>query len=128
LLLADQIKEAILVHASNCSPDECCGLLAMDSSESIRFAYPLTNINPSPVSYTVDPDEHFHAMRHAEAQGWEIAGVFHSHPSGPATPSVIDVTSALEPDWVYLVAASNEIRGFRIQGSQVTEVALSPKR
>jgi proteasome lid subunit RPN8/RPN11 len=128
VLLADQIKEAILVHASNCAPDECCGLLAMDPEGAIRFAYPLTNADPSPVSYTVDPDEHFHALRHAESRGWEIAGVFHSHPKGPPAPSVMDVQRALEPDWVYLIAAEDDVRGFWISDGEVAEVGLvSPK-
>jgi proteasome lid subunit RPN8/RPN11 len=125
LFLADQIRQAILAHASNSAPDECCGLIAADTEGTIRFAYPLTNADPSPVSYTIDPDEHFHALRHAESLGWSIAGVFHSHPRGPATPSMVDVQSALEPDWVYLVATPGEIRAFRISGGRVEEVPLT---
>jgi proteasome lid subunit RPN8/RPN11 len=128
LILADQIKEAILVHAFNCAPDECCGLLAMDPERTIRFAYPLTNADPSPVSYTVDPDEHFHALRHAESLGWEIGGVFHSHPGGPPAPSMIDVQSALEPDWVYLIAAGDDVRGFAIREGRVVEIGLISPR
>ncbi len=124
LSLDDQIRQAILVHADNCAPNECCGLLAADESGRIRFAYPLTNVDPSPVSYTIDPDEHFQAIRHAESRGWEIAGAFHSHPRGPATPSVVDVAGALEPDWAYLVAAPDEIRCFRIRDREVEEVGL----
>ena len=97
----------------------------MDDEGRLRFAYPLTNADPSPVSYTIDPDEHFRAMRHAESMGWEIAGVFHSHPGGTAMPSMIDVQSALEPDWLYLVAAPGEIRGFRIRAGAIEEIELS---
>ena len=38
--------------------------------------------------------------------------MFHSHPGGTAMPSMIDVQSALEPEWMYLIAAPGEIRGF----------------
>jgi proteasome lid subunit RPN8/RPN11 len=124
LRLAEQIRRAILTHADNCAPDECCGLLAADDEGRIAFAYPLTNAAPSPVSYTVDPDEHFHALRHAESRGWVIAGVFHSHPRGPATPSVIDVQTALEPEWVYVIAVTDEVRGFRIREGTVEEIEL----
>lgn len=129
--LADQIRQAILTHADNCAPDECCGLLAADTEGRITFAYPLTNVDPSPVSYTVDPDEHFAALSHAESRGWEIAGAFHSHPGGSATPSMIDVQTALEPDWLYLIAAPAGIRGFRIAAGKVEELAIewvSPRR
>ena len=124
LRLPEQIRLAILAHAENCIPDECCGLLATDGEGRFRFAYPLSNADPSPVSYTIDPDEHFQAMRHAESMGWEIAGVFHSHPGGTAMPSMIDVQSALEPEWMYLIAAPGEIRGFYIRNGGVEEIAL----
>ena len=122
--LADQIRQAILTHADNCAPNECCGLLAADPDGHITFAYPLTNVDPSPVSYTVDPDEHFAALGHAESRGWEIAGAFHSHPGGTAMPSMIDVQTALEPDWVYVIAAPGEIRGFTIRAGTIEEVGL----
>jgi proteasome lid subunit RPN8/RPN11 len=124
LLLADQIRQAILAHAANCAPDECCGLLASDGDGRVRFAYPLTNADPSPVSYTVEPVEHFHATRHAESLGWEISGVFHSHPRGPGEPSPVDVSSALDPTWCYLVAWNDSIRGFRIVDGKVEELRL----
>ena len=123
--LPDQVRRAILAHADNCAPDECCGLLATDAEGGVRFAYPLTNADPSPLSYTVDPDEHFHALRHAESRGWEIAGVFHSHPQGPAMPSMVDVQAALEPDWMYLIAVPGEIRGFWIRAGVIEELSLA---
>ncbi|MGH8950266.1 MAG: Mov34/MPN/PAD-1 family protein [Acidimicrobiia bacterium] len=123
--LPDQVRWAILAHADNCAPDECCGLLATDADGRIRFAYPLTNADPSPVSYTVDPDEHFHALLHAESRGWELGGVFHSHPQGPAMPSMTDVEASLEPDWMYLIAAPGEIRGFWIKAGVIEEMSLA---
>jgi proteasome lid subunit RPN8/RPN11 len=122
--IPDQARQAIFAHAANWAPDECCGLVAMDDGGRVVFVYPLTNADPSPVSYTVDPDEHFSALRHAESRGWEIAGVFHSHPRGPAAPSMVDVQAALDPDWVYLVVAPEELRGFRIRSGAITELVL----
>ena len=124
LHLPDQIRTAILVHAANCAPDECCGLIASDSDGRVRFAYPLTNVNPSPVTYTIDPDEHFAALDHAESLEWTLAGVFHSHPDGPSEPSVIDLQSALDPEWVYLIAGSDGVRGFRIRDKSISEIGL----
>jgi len=115
--------QAILTHADNCFPDECCGLIATYEG-SIRFAYPLTNANPSPLGFTVDPNEHFGAMRHAEGQGWEISGVFHSHPSGTASPSDTDVAMAWDPDWVHLIVGDGQLSAFRIRGGAVEEIGL----
>ena len=122
--LPDQIRRAILVHADNCAPNECCGLLASDE-RGLRFAYPLTNTDPSPVSYTVDPDEHFAALNHAESMGWWLSGSFHSHPDSAATPSMVDVQSALEPGWVYVIVSPDEVRAFRIVDNKTSEIALT---
>ena len=124
LLVPKPIRQAILAHAVNSLPDECCGLIATDSTGAVRFAYPLTNANASPMSFTVDPHEHFGAMRHAESQGWEITGVFHSHPAGEAMPSVTDVAMAWDPDWVHLIVGSDEIAAFRIRGGEIEPVGL----
>ena len=113
-----------MAHAEACAPDECCGLIASDSDARIRFAYPLTNARPSSTSYTVDPDEHFQAFRHAENMGWSLSGVFHSHPHGAAVPSDVDVRNALEPEWLYLITDLEQLRGFRIRDGEVTELEL----
>jgi proteasome lid subunit RPN8/RPN11 len=122
--LPDQIRQSVLAHADNCAPDECCGLLAVDAVGNFRFAYPLTNAHPSAVSYTIDPDEHFQALRHAESMGWEIGAAFHSHPGGTAMPSMIDVQTALEPEWMYLIVSPDEIKGFWIRDGVVEELVL----
>ena len=124
LHLPDDVRKAIVAHAENCDPNECCGLIASDESGQIRFAYPLTNCDPSPVKYTVDPAEHFGALQHAERQGWVLSGAFHSHPKGPATPSVIDVQRALEPDWIYLIIGDGKLRAFQIKDRSISEIIL----
>ncbi len=120
--LPEQGRRAILAHAEMCSPDECCGLLATDDAGRVRFVYPLTNVNPSPVTFTIDPDEHFQAMRHAESNGWLIGGVFHSHPTGGATPSMIDVRSSPDPQWLYVVTDLVDVRLFRIERNSFSEL------
>ena len=74
----------------------------MDGDRVVKV-YPTTNADASPSSYTIPPQEHFDALTDAESHGWQIGGVFHSHPHGPARMSSTDVAKALEPDWVYLV-------------------------
>ena len=125
MYLPDQAREAISRHEENCLPNEACGLVALDGEGELRFVYPLTNANPSPTSYTVDPDEHFGALRHAEANGWVIGGAFHSHPETDPFPSFADVGAALEPEWVYLISSGEVLRGFRITRGVVTEVPLA---
>lgn len=83
-------------------PNEGCGLLAVDGDRVVAV-YPTANADQSPTSYTIPPQEHHDALVDAESRGWELGGVFHSHPIGPAEMSSVDREKALEPDWVYVV-------------------------
>lgn len=89
-------------HCLDGLPNEACGLLALDG-DGVVEVYPTGNLDGSPVSYTVPPQEHFEALNDAEARGWRLAGAFHSHPTGPPRMSATDLEKALEIDWVYVV-------------------------
>lgn len=100
--LPDHLRSQILEHCVAELPNEGCGLLAV-SNGVVTKVYPTSNQDVSPISYTIPPQEHYDALVDAESQGWEIGGVFHSHPRGPAKMSATDVSRALEPDWIYVV-------------------------
>ena len=124
--IPDQIREAMIAHARFCYPDEACGLLAADETGRFRMVYALTNAAASPTTYTIDPTEHFRAMRHAERNGLRLAGAFHSHTHTAAYPSPTDVALAPEPDWLYVVvsladAGAPGLGAFRIRGGAITE-------
>lgn len=107
-------------------PNEGCGLLAMDQ-DRITAVYPTRNLNASPTGYTVPPDDHFAALADAESRGWALGGVFHSHPHGPAELSSVDVASALEPEWLYVVVGLAEepvVRGWTVSDGEVQETSL----
>ena len=90
----------------------------------MKFVYPLTNAEASPVVFTIAPADHFGAWKHAEANGWEIIGAFHSHPQGPEELSTTDVALAAEPDWVYLVVTRGSLRAFVLNGRQPSEIPV----
>jgi proteasome lid subunit RPN8/RPN11 len=127
--LPAEISAAMVAHARFTHPEEACGLLAVDDAGRLRMAYCLTNVERSPVSYTVDPAEHLRAMRHAEGNGWSLGGVFHSHTHSDAFPSRTDVAHALEPDWLYVVVGLGGpeeavVRGFWIRDGNIVEEPL----
>jgi proteasome lid subunit RPN8/RPN11 len=129
MVIPAQIRLAMVNQAAFCHPEESCGLLAADSDGRLRMAYPLTNSLHSPTNYTIEPMEHYRALKHAESRGWEISGVFHSHPQSPAFPSPTDVRLAADPDWLYIVIGYEGlpepvIRGFSIRQGAVTEHSL----
>lgn len=127
MILARGIIEAMVNHAQFWAPEESCGLLAGDG-EVIRMAYCLTNVERSPVRFTVSPAEHYRAILHAERSGWSIRGSFHSHPKSRAVPSPTDVAGALDPDWIYcivgLAGPEPELGVYRIVDGEVREVPV----
>ena len=127
LVLDPQIVEGIMAHARFAFPEEACGLLAGDD-DGVRMLYCLTNVEHAPDRFTVAAHEHYHAWRHAEARGWEIIGVFHSHPRSAALPSATDLGAALDPSWIYLIAGpvtgDTELRAYRIAAGAASEIAV----
>jgi proteasome lid subunit RPN8/RPN11 len=127
--LPPDIRAAMVAHARFCYPEEACGLLAVDAGGGLRMVYCCTNVERSPVSYTLDPTEHLRAMLHAERNGWVLGGVFHSHTHSPAFPSRTDVARALEPEWLYALVSLDDpddpdVRGFWIRDGNITEEPL----
>jgi proteasome lid subunit RPN8/RPN11 len=115
--------QAIISHYRESLPLECCGLLAGRGPE-VTFVYPLTNALSSAVSFSIAPREHYGALRHAEANGWEMIGAFHSHPAGPVGPSSTDMALAYERDWVYLIVTELGARAFVINNRSAKELPI----
>ena len=122
-------------HALAGYPYEACGLMVgrPDTAEVVRFV-PCTNVANSARVYTIDPKEHLRTELAAEADGFEIIGVMHSHTHSEAYPSPTDVAQAPDPGWHYLIVTLArevpEARSFRIdqaapEGSQITEEDIS---
>ena len=127
--LPRDIQDAVIARSVAALPDEGCGLLAVDVTGAICHAYPLDNVDHSPVRFTVDPDGHFAALQHAESNGWQIGGVFHSHPRTAAAPSRTDVAGALDPNWVHLIVGLGgdvpEVRAWWIRDGEVSEEPIA---
>lgn len=127
LRLAVGLQDEILAHARDCLPDEACGLLVGRARE-VEVFRPVTNIDSSPRTYTLSPEEHFRVLRESEREGREIVGAFHSHPDSAAIPSPTDVVLAQEPDWVWLIAGpvtrAPTLRAWLIRDGRPTEVRL----
>lgn len=121
-------RAALVAHVQRSLPNEACGLLGGPAGQ-VERVYCLENVYHSPVAYLMDPARQVEAMIEIEAKGWEVTGIFHSHPAGPPMPSATDVAQALYPDSVYVILSPDgaggwQMRGFEIADSRVREVAL----
>jgi proteasome lid subunit RPN8/RPN11 len=126
LTLTRPVYEQMVAHCLAGLPDEACGLLGGEPTAGAAVTcYPTRNLAASAKLYTVDPREHLRADRDAEANGYEIIGVFHSHTHTEAYPSPTDVEQAPDPGWHYVLVSLRDIepvvRSFRIVEGVITE-------
>ena len=115
-------------HVERHWPEEACGILAGPGPQ-VERVYLIENIRHSRVDYYMDPTQQVNAMLEIESAGWDVSGIFHSHPSGPPQPSATDIDRALYPDAVYIILAPAvgqewALRGFEIRDGQVRDVPI----
>jgi len=89
-----------------------------------------TNVDHSPYTYRMDPQEQFAAIKAMEAKGQDLIAIYHSHPQTPAYPSKTDVARAYYPDSYYLIVSLQDrsapsVRAFRIVDEQITEESVT---
>lgn len=129
LVIPDEIQEAMTGHSGWAHPHEACGLLA-GSQDAIAMVFCLSNRDASPIRYTIDPHEHYGAMRYAESRGWNIVGAWHSHPTGDAVLSNTDLELSPGGEWITVVVGGGSlsgppIRAYRTDGPSAIELAIS---
>jgi len=127
-ILPTAIRRAIVAHAKRDAPNECCGLL-VGRGNRVIFGLPMANVDPRPrTGFKVDPAEHLAAQRVLRrlSPSVEIVGVYHSHPSGPPTPSPRDIVESNYPEWLFVIVGgkTNSVRAFRIRRHAVMPVVL----
>jgi proteasome lid subunit RPN8/RPN11 len=119
--MSPAIWDAIVAHAREEAPNECCGYLCGHDGtveESVRAQ----STRPSRYAYELD-SKSLLRVNQLDDEGWEV-GVYHSHPRSPAEPSETDVNLAHYPDWTYVIVslrAEPAIRAWRIRDSRVEE-------
>lgn len=101
LTLGAALVDALVAEAVAASPREACGLL-VGHGHVVHRIVPARNLDASPARYTIDPADHFAALRDARRDGLGVIGAYHSHPAGPPEPSPSDTAEAV-PDFLYLI-------------------------
>ena len=125
--ISKAMLEEIYQHGEEAFPFECCGALvglAGNPSTVVKIVR-LTNVNETNPRrrYEIDPLELAKVDREVEEQGYEIIGIYHSHPDHPARPSEFDRTHAW-PNWSYMVLSvmrgkATRITSWRLSSSHV---------
>ena len=128
MTMASSVADAVIAHAKECQPRECCGIL-LGTTDHITEAVRAGNLSASPTRFVIDPKAHIEARRTARAQGLQVVGFYHSHPHSPALPSATDLAEAQYPGCVHLIVGfvegTPEIRIFNYADGRAAERTLS---
>ncbi len=123
LQLTTDHLHAIISHAREVSPHECCGLIGGLGNKA-QTIYRTRNVAGEPlVAYEAAPEELFAAQRAMRQRGEELIAIYHSHPrSSDPQPSATDVRLAYYPAAVYLIVGFRNsepcVRAFRLIESE----------
>ncbi len=128
-----QSVDAMIAHARDDLPNECCGILAGQDGQVLKL-YRMSNVEASPFRFSMDPLEIARVDTEAGDNDWELLAIYHSHTRSEAYPSDTDVriaagTSQLWPDVRYVLvslmdANAPQVRLFDIRDNVVTEEPL----
>ena len=124
LTIPRAVYDSIVAHCDREYPKEACGLLA-GTDGSVAQAYPMTNVENSPIGYAMDPKEQLLVEKQMRQRQQRLIGIYHSHTASDAYPSSVDVSLAISPDVSYvLVSLKNRrqpvLNSYRIDGARIT--------
>lgn len=105
LKLRREHLEAMIEHAREVAPAECCGLIGGISGIRAATLYRLRNVTANPeLGYEAAPEDLFAAQRQMREHGEELLAIYHSHPrAADPSPSETDVRQAYYPSATYLI-------------------------
>lgn len=92
----------MLKHIAAELPREACGFFAGYGNRVDRVI-PITNTAQSRTRFKMDPSEQIQALMEFESAGYDLLGIYHSHPLGPDQLSRRDLEEITYPEAVYLL-------------------------
>ena len=155
LKIPQDILDAMVSHASELDPFECCGLLA-GKNGTVTRQYRISNtvaqdtrvtkvfaeagvkqlghlsaMTRAEVAYFMDPKEMLEAFKDMRERQVDLAAIYHSHTHSPAYPSATDIGLAYYPEAAYLIISLEEkskpdIRAYWIRDRQVIPTEFLP--
>ena len=82
--------DAMISHALEDAPVECCGILAAQDGEVVSI-HRAKNTENSPYRFKIDPLQYARLEERLTDEGAEVVGFYHSHTGSEARPSPTDI-------------------------------------
>lgn len=90
------LYDAIVAHAREEAPNECCGMIAALDGRAVAV-HRTANAEKSPFRYKMEPMEQYRVQTAIEDAGHDLGAIYHSHTRSPPVPSQTDVNLAFFP-------------------------------
>lgn len=130
LLKMSDIHQKLILEAVQSQQEvEVCGLMGgvwQGQTAVVRQIVPVENISPTPATrYQMHPKTQSETILAFDKHGWQVVGIYHSHPHGEAVPSPTDIAEAAYPDAVYLIALPTGVmKAWQIIRGKIKEVEI----
>ena len=124
--IPEAILDGIRTQGRAEAPNEACGYL-LGGDGRAQLQHPMTNVDHSPVHFSLDPEEQFAALARARSLGLDLLAVYHTHPETPARMSDEDIRLARDPKAVYAIYSivDDDLKAFRVpKDREVSEVKV----
>ena len=115
ILLAPEALNLLKDYCEKEYPNEACGLLTGSLSDQtaetkrVQDIVPLENVllreGRGRFDFAFLPEDFARQERAAEAAGFDVIGLFHSHPDHPPRPSKTDEGQPMLSGWVNVIAS-----------------------
>ena len=119
-----------LLHYAQQTPEiEICGLVSAKNGVA-QTCYPIQNVEQKPQThFLLDSHEQIAAMKKMRENGEELFAIYHSHPTAPACPSILDLEMANYENTLYFIISLNikgilELRAFKIENKNALEMPI----
>ena len=121
LLIWSGLVDEMVEHAAEAFPREACGVLTGPPSGVDRVER-MRNVGHGVDRYVFDPVAQLDLWQGLEDSGRRVWGIYHSHPTTGALPSLVDLANAAYPDLHYvIVGGDGRVGAWRIVGGRVVD-------
>ena len=108
-------------------PFEACGVLVGGEEEdvvTVQSVVSIKNSKRTERSFELDPTEFYKVWNIAEKEGFDIVGVYHTHPLSSAKPSDWDKKTMLDASGIWVIAGIDGVFAYRMVGEIVESVEI----
>ncbi|MDE3838788.1 peptidase [Bacillus methanolicus] len=125
--MTKNVWQRIIFHCKEEFPLEACGLLSGKNGIA-ETIWPMENVNRSPISFSMDLDQIRRVFELIDKKHESLIGIYHSHPTAEAYPSLQDIEYNNYPEAGYLIVSLAKqtpiVKCFQMKANYVKQLSI----